>query len=371
MKRRLFFKLGLVFLLALTFVWVLFLLFRGGEFERPFYEVVDLSGDVGAFNSVMAFNDNGQIAGLYWRGDGRQGSAVWDKKNGLVKFPEVKDLSYRIWDINNKGEAVGVINRYSGQSPFRPKNSMGETPTSICGFFRDVDGVISELSYEDGTITNANRINDEGLVAGVIVSGGSDQNRGISHKLFTWDKVRGMRVIERVEGVHIHVGGINEAGQVAGMVNSKDGIRTFLWSEREGVLFGYALAGQVIGIDDEGSVGGEYLTSKGELFLWDKKEGVQSVGIKGDNLAFLKINGKGDIVGTVTDRGIFIWRYALKRSEDESFLYTREGKKFALDALFKDDEQFYPSGINDKRWIVGKVRDRMTGNTRAVLLRPE
>jgi uncharacterized membrane protein len=181
----------------------------------PDYEVVSVPvNDVFAMSlgreqedCVSAMNDHGQVAGHYRLAAGGYCAYIWDEENGLVELPKVNGESSYITDINNKGQAVGWIDNVVW--PF------GE----FAAFFRDVDGTITRLPLEDKAHAYASGINDKGQVAGIIMTPDSANPgpfRG-KRRVFIWDKIGGMRIIDEIGDKVSDVCDINEAGQIAGL----------------------------------------------------------------------------------------------------------------------------------------------------------
>ncbi len=85
-------------------------------------------------------------------------------------------------------------------------------------------------------LVSAHGINDDGEVAGTVIMDASAPGRPI-YRGFTWSAERGFTFIVGPDGVNVQGRGINNAGDVVGLMEWGGGSarEVFLWNEREGL----------------------------------------------------------------------------------------------------------------------------------------
>ncbi len=337
--------------------------------QRPCYEVVYLPWDWTEDSIAVRINDQGQVAG-YCREWGT--GFLWDAENGPTEFGGEDGEDITVFGLNNVGQVVGII---------KSKGADGKSVS--CPFVWGEGQSLIRLMEPSEEYSAAVRINDEGLVAGMILGPRDDPNDVETGRMFVWDETRGVRMVDEVKGRWVSVEGLNESGEAAGTMLQPGGLRGFVWSEAGGLRYPVSVEyeSQAWDIDRAGNVLGMGRGSEDGVFVWNEKTGARTVGTLGGNAAgYCQMNDRGDIVAGGGDKEIMLFgKYKVKEAEEWAFVRMANGRTADLGELFEEGEVFYPRDINNDGWIVGSVykgktspifADQVTGE-RAVLLRPK
>jgi probable HAF family extracellular repeat protein len=175
------------------------------------------------------------------------------------------------------------------------------------------------------------------------VVGASGYPHGSDTHAFFWTKEGGMRNLGVLPGGDYSVAsGLNDAGQVVGTSNSRNGIRAFLWTKQNGLMQLPSLsatnASGAYGINQAGEIVG---VAGGHAALWNGSA-IQDLGTLGGSCSEAhSINRTGEIVGV-----------ADTRTGPHAFLWTHAGGMRDLGTL-PGDTSSRANRVNDQGAVVG------------------
>jgi uncharacterized membrane protein len=357
-------KRVLVFGVVVGVCALVWFLWRRGEV--PEYEVIYLPMSEGAWSTAVLVNDRGQVAGYTMNAANNLRGFLWDEENGLVELPASDGNSCLLSDMNDRGQIVGAL------------LEVGNDPNRRCNAFIWESGQGMKMLSEGDAQSTACAINDHGEVIGVLKKRHTPREGRVyaTGQVVLWNASEGMRVIEEMEDRCSYIRGMNNSGQFAGLMESSDRLRTFVWGKSGKPVYLDAEISKVCDIDEEGNVLG---TSSGVgcklgVYVWNEISGAHTLFTYSDNTVMsCKMNDSGDIVvATSKDPVILFDKYQLTGGYIRALLHTSEGKTVRLDRVFGKDEYFVPRDINNHGWIVGCVESKSGATkSRAVLLKPE
>lgn len=265
---------------------------------------------------------------------------------GLATSKPANALSFSITDLTALGVPGGNVTRLNDSGQVLGTYTVGEEQEQL--FFWDKNtGVInigtSGVDYEGFFLRDFNNL---GQVIG--------NSRGGQFNTFFWDKDTGL--VDTDTFINFFPGDINNLGQIVGTSFTPNGkSQAFFWDKNIGTINLGTLGGEssfANAINDKGQVVGrselaydpqnensEYPPSS--LFIWDKTNGIRSLGDTEYDVSAIGINNSGQVLATSFsfDFGgdkIFYW------DKDSGFIYT---------GLVQGDENSRLFGINDNGQI--------------------
>ena len=174
---------------------------------------------------AMAINNQGEIAGKFWPGEGSSHAFVWSPTSGLRDLhPSTQGRYSLALDINDHGETVGF---------YSPDGNINYA----C--FWDETGSFVSLGPDTATAVG---INNKGQVVGVGRTVGED------HRAFLWDDANGLRFLDDPPGWDIiEPTDINDNGWIVGYaLGPADETRAFVIVPEPATLALLALGGLVV-----------------------------------------------------------------------------------------------------------------------------
>lgn len=197
----------------------------------------------------------------------------------------------------------------------------------------------------------ARAISENGLIAGSSMAPFPAGPGGVDHAFF-WSKAQGMIDLTPDSTAGSIAWGINDAGQVVGLIGGPSG-GAFVWSAASGITM-ISLPGAPAGftnmaedINESGQVCGQQFNADFDFVGWvyDSTSGditeLPSLGGISETRA---INDAGDIVGASS----------MTNNQHRPVLWTTNGEIVDLGFLpVADFTQGIATGINNNRWIVG------------------
>ncbi len=265
------------------------------------YNIIDLGG--GEWRDL---NNSGQVVGSwgYW-------------KNGVLTGGGASPDSF--YAINDSGQMTGIHHQSGG------------------AFVQDVSG---NRTYIPVGIPSA--INNLGQVAG-------------SGNLCRWDSVNGLESLMRSG----YANGINNNGEIAGTLVSGGYIWAFIWDEDDGFNVFGNIGSDAYGINDSGQVVGyidNSLVGK-PAFIWDENNGMRYLDSlypdggdtwNGVTSMALGINNDGVIVGNIRNGFTQV---------DHAVIWNINGEVSDLNELIDPTLGWNLDkavAINDNGWIIGQ-----------------
>ncbi|HEV2149902.1 MAG TPA: hypothetical protein VGR37_21065 [Longimicrobiaceae bacterium] len=319
------------------------------EFGRP---------DLGEFMPT-ALNDRGQVVGSGNRGVYRWEAGAFTRLEvpGSHDDPRYPFPAATVTDVNDLGNAVGLLNRregllWRGTTPVRFEIPLGSRPELFVRGINDREQVIGSIPGNDHT-----------------------------ENAFIWT-AGALRILHDTAGV----ADLNDAGDVVGTAYSwttipnagthKDHFRALLWrSDGRQVSLGTLSGRESIAsaINERGQVAGTWLSSSGEsrVFLWENGR-MRDLGrpdvppaIGAEWSVFVSgMNDRGEIVGTAVS--------GMYASESHPFVW-RSGRFHKLEELLPDGrwDLLQALAINNSGTILVSARDVASGALVGLLLRPD
>jgi probable HAF family extracellular repeat protein len=277
-------------------------------------------------------------------------------------------------EVNDRGEAVG----FSETSVLDPdgEDVCGFGTKRTCSAFLWRKGQMSALPTLGGNNGQATAINNRGQITGFAETAISDSSCSASspskiHSPVIWEdgKARALRTVGRdPDGV---ANAINDQGQAVGSSgNCAGGLHAVLW-EKNATARDLGPAGAAaFGINNQGQIVGLVPSLDGSTFsaaLW-QNGAIKNLGTLGDHAAIASgINNKGQVVGSTLDSNFnfdahaFIWQDDVMT--DLSTLFPAESNLFPTMA----------NQINERGQIVGMatvLSGPHEGETHAFLATP-
>ncbi|MBM3844741.1 MAG: hypothetical protein FJ405_00450 [Verrucomicrobia bacterium] len=305
-------------------------------------------------------------------------------------------------DVNNAGQVVGASNvrdepftshafLYEGDGPMRDLGTLGGNGSQansineagvIVGWAETAEGgqimrlrpgqpmeTLGPAGFGEG----ANSINEAGMIVGTLETAAGDV-RGfvISTSGQTYD-------LDTFGGAFTLAKGINNSGVIVGWSrNVEDRSRAFRHvglgplnaaTDDIGTLGG--LTAQATAINDRGRIVGRSTTANGSFraFLWEEGKGMKDIGtIGGGNTWAFGINNHDTVVGwgTLDPEDTFAnytqgWVWTPERGMNNLNSLLPQGAQHEINAAY---------GVNDQGWIVGGSYLIGTSTERPVLLKP-
>lgn len=242
------------------------------------------------FSWAVGINDLGQVVGTSATSDGAQHAFLWSAQGGMVDLGDLPggyNLSGAV-AVNNAGKVAGYSSfAYATQADHafswtsasgmvdlgaKPNNNfyshglgingagtiVGYTgsPTVTTGFAYAQDGAMTLLSKPTGSSTQANAINDNGLIAGITI-----KTNG-STRATLWNGGTRTELSDMAGGVdYSFAAGLNNAGVVVGSSGGADGGHAVYWTADGqmvdlGDLPGGNVAGLAYAINEAGDIVG-------------------------------------------------------------------------------------------------------------------
>jgi len=305
-------------------------------------------------------------------------------------------------DVNNAGQVVGASNvrdepfsshafLYEGNGPIKGLGTLGGNGSQansineagvIVGWAETTQGgqimrlrpgqpmeTLGPAGFGDG----ATGINEAGMIVGTLETAAGDirgfviSTNGQTHDLGTFG------------GAHTFAKGINNSGVIVGWSrNAEDRSRAFRHAglgplnpatDDIGTLGGRTA--QATAINDRGRIVGRSTTANGSFraFLWEQGKGMTDLGtIGGGNIWAFGINNHDTVVGwgTLDPEDTFA-------NYTQGWVWTPESGMNNLNSLVPRGAQHEVNaayGVNDQGWIVGGSYLIGTSTERPVLLKP-
>ena len=250
--------------------------------------MVDIGTLGGATASAGDVNDAGVVAGGAATATSAGHAFVWDATNGMTDLGTLGGATSGAVAINNAGVVAGTSLTASGATH---------------AFVWDATNGMTDLGAFAGDHTTATAINE----AGQVVGDGWFTNALDTHA-FRWDATNGLVDVGTLGGATSRASGINASGVVTGITDVDPGPSSvnhgFSWAfvgglTDAGVMFG------VGGINNAGTIaGGGPLTgapSSNDAVVWNAAEGVTSLGVNGlshtQNNTAVGINDASQVIG--------------------------------------------------------------------------
>lgn len=174
----------------------------------PRYEVIDLLAKEREVSEVLAVNDSGQVAGMYWD-YGKKQFFLWDEQSGisLIDLPETATIIV----LNNFGQVTGNY-----------KNAAGYDR----GFFWDPCCGMCDIGTLGGRFTRVYGMNDHGQIVGESESRNTSLFDGRRElHAFLWQSCCMTDLVALTGDLGLfgdksQATGINNQGQIIGTANS-------------------------------------------------------------------------------------------------------------------------------------------------------
>ena len=285
--------------------------------------MVDIGTLGGAAASAGDVNDSGVVVGSAATATSVSHAFVWDATNGMTDLGTLGGATSGAVAINNAGVVAGTSLTASGATH---------------AFIWDATNGMTDLGAFAGDNTTAVALNEAGQVAG----DGWITNALDSHA-FRWDATNGLVDLGTLGGQTSSAVGINASGAVAGVADTDPSPTQlnhgYMWTPGPGMTDAGAI--RVGGINDAGTIaGGSPFTGMADAVTWDAANGVTALGVTGfthiqDNTA-VDINTAGQLIG-----GQF-GGYVADRYGDIDFLPGPLATDFTA-----------PTDINDRGQVVG------------------
>jgi len=252
--------------------------------------MIDLGTLGGTRSEARAINNVGQVAGNADRAGGFGDSArafLWTAAGGMIDLGTLGEISPGFSfsganDINEAGHVVGVTSTPAGSHAFRWTPATGMVDLGTLGGLNSV----------------AHSINNVGQIVGR-----SDTASGAEHA-FLWTAADGMVDLGTLGGSTSDALDINNVGQVVGRAATASGAeRAFLWTAAGGMadlgtLGGADTRSQAHGINDAGQVVGLVNDGDDHAFYWTAAGGMVPLPtLSGIESAARAINSAGQIAG--------------------------------------------------------------------------
>jgi probable HAF family extracellular repeat protein len=278
--------------------------------------MTDLGTLTGSHRSrAIAINDNGVVAGLsYFPNTSVFRAFVWTRADGiLLDLGTLGGRASQPMAMNSNGDVVG----YSYTQEF-PGEEPGNQPTHA--FLWTRNGGMIDLGTLGGRSSQANAINDDGVVVGVSGTAPHD----VPHA-FMWTRYAGMVDLGALSELGSAAQAVSDEGVVVGQSQVDSGeYHAFVWTQHTGMVD--------IGIGTEGLDGfGERPASFGEkingrfaighisatddashthAFAWSRRHGFIDIGTLDDYASSLAtaVNPRGVVVGNSFTPGKPIFR---------------------------------------------------------------
>ena len=199
---------------------------------------------------------------------------------------------------------------------------------------------VVELQLGSATNAVANRINNHGLIIGMVVD---RERRG---EAAIWNEGR-LVPLGDLAGIESHAFAVNDHGQVGGMAVSEGRIVPFIWhngttrllpphgDHPEAILFGIAGNGEACG--SAGSA------DQGEAFYFDGKQYTKLPTLGGP---FARVNGMGRT-------GVVVGESSLRGGPAIHAVVWRKGVAIDLGAELEGNSKAY--GVNERGMVVGGI----------------
>jgi probable HAF family extracellular repeat protein len=355
-----------------------------GRASAAVYIPIDLGTLGGHWTAVTAISRTGQVVGVADT-PSRVGHAFrWTVTGGIQDLGTLPRRDSYAVAINDSGQVLvnlehntiadsaflwtpaGGLQRLGGipgadWSEGTAINNAGQIVgfSSSHAFLWTAESGMRDLGALDGDYSSASVINDAGQVAGVV------QAPSGQFHLFIWTVASGMRDVGSLNDSpglpSLQVIAINRAGWVVGEAAVADyQYHAFVWTPKRGMQDLGTLGGDssfATGINDAGEVIGISSTADGHYrgFLWAAALGMQDLGaIGGISSSANAINSSGLIVGT--------------SSPGYATLWTAPGVMQNLGPAFGEPGYSFATAINDAGSIIGQY-DSDVDPGRAVLWR--
>lgn len=320
------------------------------------YTITNLGDLPGGYNTyALGLNATGQVVG--YSGTDKGASAfLWSKSSGMADLSQGKDYS-EANGINDDGAVVGVIDA-----------DYDDVGYNVYAYLWTESGGMVDLGELPGGSKNAVAwgINNHRQVVGFAQSATGDD------RAFLWTENSGMRDIGDLPGGgnDSYASGINNVGQVIGWSSVGElGTHAFLWSSTGGMIDLRDLAGGsdysfARGLNDAGYVVGNSSASTGwRAFLWSSSDGMTDLGELAGGI-------DGSFASDINNSG-FITGSSMSAAGSRAVLWTPSGEIIDLNDLVDGDLGWVlteASRINERGEIVG--RGFFNGREGAFLLTP-
>ena len=322
-------KVKIIYIIKLILTATIFVAY---SVNSATYTLVDIGTHPGGNNS-SAFDVNNSRNVVGRSNDGSQTHAfIWNSSDGIQDIGTLGGYSI-LFSINNSNQAVGYSTNNQGADR---------------AFVWDVTNGILDLGIlNGGTFSQANSINDNGIVVGY-----ADNSQTAT--AFSWDATFGLQGIAIQGSTISNAFDINNNGHITGdFRNANSNTHGFLLSNNTTQDLGIFNGGsffQPHGINSTNQIVGHYFdsNSNGLAFKWDNSTGFQDLGTLGDFSVALDIN----------DNNIIVGYYVNSNSQERAFLWDNTNGMQDLCELVNCKTSGWTSlnkanGINDNGDIVG------------------